>query len=71
MSNELQNRKCADCGKSCKVTPVWTPEINEETTGVFVSVEDSRPFVLCDDCAQKKYDAGDLGFTGSGDAFLV
>lgn len=72
---DLDKRTCSDCDKMCyviTVEPADDPNAYLLTDGVWVESLDSErnSFVLCDDCAEKLYDAGKLGYSCSG-AFLV
>lgn len=70
---DLDKRECAHCEKVVyviTVEPADDPMATLLTTGVWAEGED-HSIVLCDDCADVLYKKGKLGFSGSGNAFLV
>lgn len=64
--SDLDKRKCSDCCKKVYVLTITPPENDEayqHTTGIWVTpIDDSKNFVLCNECAGKLYDEGRLGF---------
>ena len=76
-NEDLVEHECRDCGKKVLTIDVEPPKHNESRlleTGVWVDPfgkgDDWKTFVLCDDCADKLYQSGKLGYTLDG-AFLV
>lgn len=73
--NNLQERKCVQCKSTCLVDLSSSSTIDNilNSTGVFVTPvdDDEKPFILCDDCAQRLYDQDKLGYGGDGSAFMI
>lgn len=68
---DLVLRQCRICGEGCYIIPVEPaddPASYIRTTGLFVELLDGSNVVMCDECADERYQMGTLAYSGGSGA---